>query len=491
MLGGCLENGHLGGSLKSASSSGSGGGARGTLFVDLHTLMPSTNAEPTVDNPNPTNASRNIAKLYSAQSEVAIEWASEYNKPTAGIESMRSWFVNQINIKNCPIIAYSEGTALQETGWYLDLTEYLERPNPYVEGNEHWKDLFYDWVWEDNSVVDANGRIVAIPLVLHAGTATAIYYNKSLVKSEPDSWQKLLDIKSTLEMNNIPYPYVPYTSEKTVGLNTWAIRFIISPGYAKNIMTTAGIDYDGNGKLSTKEKIRAVLEDKFNPLKNATAEEFYNAAKNYYRSLPGGWMNTTSEKYLNEWRAGNVGMVNQGIWFNSTEKSASHSFEYSLFPTPVLMHDDVNSPNAANLERKTLDEGFQSGVAMAFNIMKDGVKSDDDIEKAIDFLMYLSTPSSDAALCAENGTGFPSVKGAQIGSVFTEEIGWSDKTFTNIYDAVWPYGFTSYYTTLIDDAFGEWYRNIIPDSTFFALLNQYQKEGAQQMVNQMGITWDD
>ena len=27
-------------------------------------------------------------------------------------------------------------------GWYVALDEYLERPNPYVEGNQHWVDTF-------------------------------------------------------------------------------------------------------------------------------------------------------------------------------------------------------------------------------------------------------------------------------------------------------------------------------------------------------------
>ncbi|MDY6367804.1 MAG: hypothetical protein SPL13_04770, partial [Clostridia bacterium] len=237
MLGGCLQNGHLEfGFSKSQSSSSSGGGENGTIFVDLHSLMPSANERPTVDNPNPVNASRNIARAFAAQTGVAVEWASDYGKPTAGLESMRTWFVNQMSVDKCPIIGYSAGTGLQETNWYLDLTEYLERPNKYVEGNERWKDLFEDWVWDAPEVKDANGKIVAIPILLHAGTATAIYYNKSLVSSESANWQEFLNTQYALEAKGVQFPYIPYTGEMTIGLYTWPIRFSISPGYTKKLI---------------------------------------------------------------------------------------------------------------------------------------------------------------------------------------------------------------------------------------------------------------
>ncbi|MDY6367041.1 MAG: extracellular solute-binding protein, partial [Clostridia bacterium] len=251
-------------------------------------------------------------------------------------------------------------------------------------------------------------------------------------------------------------------------------------------LSEGGVDYDGNGKLSTNEKIRGVLEDKFNPNRSSIAKEFYRNAVTYYKTLRAGWNSTSADTYLNAWRGGNAGMVNQGIWFWNTEKTASHPFEYSLFPTPVLMYDETNSPNASNLERKTLAEGFESGVNVALNIMKDGIKSEKDLENAIDFLMFLTTPEANQQLCAENGQGFPAVKGAEIGNVFVES-GWTLRKFTNIYDGEWPFGFTSGYTTLLDDAFGEWYRSNINDASFFTYVNQYQKAGAMQMVNQMEI----
>ena len=409
---------------------------------------------------------------------------------------MRSWYVNQMSVGKCPVIGYTGGTLFQETGWYLDLTEYLDKPNPYVEGNERWKDLFYDWVWDDPSVVDANGKIVAIPLLLHAGTATAIYYNQDLVSNESANWQQFLNTQYELETKGVAFPYIPYTGELTIGLYTWPIRFSISPGYTKTMinlpLSQGGVDYDGNGKLSTAESIRAVLEDRFNPNKSVVAREFYRSAVTYYKSLRSGWNSTSADTYLNAWRSGNAGMVNQGIWFWNSEKTATHSFSYSLFPTPVMMHDETNSPNASDLERKTLAEGFESGVAMAFNIMKAGIKSPDILEHAIDFLMYLSTPEANQQLAEENGVGFPTVKGAGIGNVFVES-GWTLRKFTNIYDGEWPFGFTSGYKTLLDDAFGEWYRSNITEAAFFNYVNQYQKNSAWQMVNQMGIDttgWD-
>lgn len=112
---------------------GSGENQSDRLLVDLHTLMPTPSETPTPDQPHPINASRYIAREYEKAKGVKIQWASDYAKPSDTITNMKQWYNTQVNVRNCPAIGFSFGTGMQEDDMYIDLTEYLERPNPYVD----------------------------------------------------------------------------------------------------------------------------------------------------------------------------------------------------------------------------------------------------------------------------------------------------------------------------------------------------------------------
>lgn len=471
---------------------GGGGENNGSkLFVDLHTLMPTPSETATPDQPNPVNASRNIAKKYKETTGVEIVWASDYAKPTDNINNMRAWFNTQINVRNCPAIGFSFGTKMQEDGLYIALDEYLERPNHYVEGNTRWKDLFEDWVWKDSAVLDANGKIVSIPIVLNPGSATAIYYNKDMFTENgitvPTTWKELLNTIDRVKSNvaGIRYPYVPYTGDVGISLSSWVFEFNLAPGFAAHMATKT--DYDNDGKVSTNELIRAVLENKFNPVFCQEAKELYSLAWNYYKTvLPTGWESITSSTYLNMWNSHKAAMKNQGLWYYNIERGNTlRDFAFDLFVPPVAQSD--SSANASNLTSKTINDGYQSEVLMAFNIMKPAVENNQELlERAIDFLMYLTAPDAITAMVQENGAGLPAVKGAGYPSVY-DDAGWLEKSFTEISVSKWPLGFIVSNTANINAAFSSWVRGEITQQEFFTKVNNEQKEGARTMVKNMNI----
>lgn len=471
----------------------------GKLFVDLHVLMPTPNERPTIDQPRPMNASRNIAKAYTALTGTEITWANEYSKPTDNITNMRSWFTQQRSVGNMPQIAFSFGTDMQEDNDYVDLTSYLDRPNKYVEGNKKWKDLFEDWVWDDPNVVDANGKIVAIPIILEAGSATAIYYNKTMFEdndiSVPETWKEFESVATALKsVPGVEHAYAPYGGDSSVSLTSWAVQFSIAPGYAKAIADKYAVDKDGNGKISTNELLRAVKEGKFNPNTCPEAKAMYYSAYKYYTTfLDKGWQSTTN--WAPSWYTQKLPMKNQGLWYYTNEVSdrdaGRYEFEFDLFTPPVLQSD--SDEYAADLERKTLAEGFESKVLMAFNVMKSGVGVNAELlEKAIDFLMYLTTPEAVTSLVENSGEGLPAVKGSNYPTTF-DDIGWLDKEFTVISDCEWPLGFVNANTQNINAQFNEWVVGRCTDAEFFAKLVEEQTRGADNMIASMGVDtsgWD-
>ena len=79
--------------------------------------------------------SQAIERFRELYPNVTIEWAR--SKPVGGLEIDTSqWFITQIAGGSCPAIAFSWGTAYEERGYYLDLTDYLNYSNPYV-GLQH------------------------------------------------------------------------------------------------------------------------------------------------------------------------------------------------------------------------------------------------------------------------------------------------------------------------------------------------------------------
>lgn len=473
-----------------AGSCGGGGGTNGAsdLFVDLHTLMPTANEQPTPDQPNPINASRYIAAAYEELTGTSIHWASDYAKPTDTITNIRSWYTTQINVRNCPAIGFSFGTGMQEDNLYVDLTEYLELPNPYVEGNEHWRDCFEDWVWTDPDVLDANGRIVSIPLILAAGSPTAVYYNKDLFEENgleiPRTWREFSNTADALRrLPGITYAYAPYAGDTGVSLSSWAVTYSLAPGFAKHM--TDRTDYDGDGVVTTNELLRAVLEDEFNPNTCQEARALYTLAYQYYTTfLPTGWQSVSN--WLTPWDEGRIGMKSQGLWYYTTETSDTlRSFEFDIFAPPVAQSD--SSAYASDLEYKTLEEGYEAPVLMAFNIMKPAVEDNPELlERAIDFLMYLTAPDAVTAIVEEKGEGIPAVKDAGYPSLF-DDAGWLDNSFAVINDSEWPLGFITANTANINAAFNDWVLGQSTQQEFFTILNREQKAGAQTMVDNMGI----
>ncbi len=462
---------------------------KSSLYVDLHSLMPTLNEKPTPDQPNPINASRYIAASYEKLTGTKITWATDYAKPTDNIGNIRTWFNNQINVKKCPAIGFTFGTGMQEDDLYVDLTSYLERPNPYVEGNEHWKDLFYDYVWQDKEVLNAKNQIVSIPFVLDAGCATSVFYNKTLFEennlSTPKTWKEMTTLADQVKkISSVDYAFAPYSGDSSIGLSdSWAFKYNLAPGFAKAMMSET--DYNNDGKTTTNELLRAVLEKKFDPNTCPTAKALYNQAYKYYSEfLPTGWQSIS--EWTGKWDEGKVAMKSQGIWYYTNELSDTvRQFDFDMFVPAVLQSD--TSSYASNIEYGKINDGFESSVLMSFNILKPAVEGNDELlEKAIDFLMYLTTPDAITSMVEEYSNGLPAIKTNSHPSIL-DDAGWFEKEFPQINDSEWPLGFIYANNTVINASFANWVTGQTTSNEFFITLNDEQIKGALKLVSSLNI----
>lgn len=462
------------------------GSTEGTLLVDLHSYMPTKNTTPTPESPVVVQASRLIAEAYQKETGVAVKWAD--SKPTGGLTSeVSEWYINQIGGQRCPAVGFSWGTRFQDRDWYLDLGEYLERPNKYVAGNEHWWDLFPSYLWEDYEIRDAAGRIVAVPVTLNPGTAMGIYYNKEIFGagnlSAPRNWTEYLSVMDAIsDMGKTPL--APWTTFKYVGLDQWVMEYSLSPNFAAKLMATT--DLDGDGTVTTLEELKAVKRGVFNPETSSAAKTLYGLAKTYYKNyLPSGW---TSTDFTDKWDIGSIGMMENGLWNIQTENNkTTRTFDYGIFPAPMV--DSATTSYAADTEWADIDT-YKSRPSLMLNIMKPGVTRNGQIdqalvEQAVDFLMYLTIPDNVTMIVQEHGGSLGAVTGSTHNAILDD---WLDQQFPSLPNCRWPLGYTTEYTSIINRRFAEWVSGKIDDKAFFKALNEAQQAGADDFIAKMGLT---
>ena len=226
-----------------------------TLRVDLQALMPSMNTEATVENPVVNRAAQELADEFNRMyPNVTIEWVRD----KGAFGDWAQWMVTQITAGTAPHITFMQGSTYSDRGWFIPLDDYLDQPNVYVEGNEKWRDLFPSYLWNSYMTSDANGSVVAIPVILYPGVATAYFYNKEIFDkvgvSIPKNWEEYMDVCEKLTAAG--YIAVgPWMQNRTPCVNCWDIQFSLGPTFA--LTQKDKWDYDGDGVMSQNELLRA------------------------------------------------------------------------------------------------------------------------------------------------------------------------------------------------------------------------------------------
>ena len=168
-----------------------------TLYVDFHTNTPSISEEPTEESPSVFNSTRYLTEDWLADKpNVTVDWTR--GKIMGTNEAMLEWLTIQMNALTCPDILFAWGSMYAANGWYMVLDEVIESPNYYEPGNEHWKDMYPDYLWKDSMNVDSNENIIAIPSTVYPGPPTAYYYNTDIFNefglTPTNDWDTFIDM---------------------------------------------------------------------------------------------------------------------------------------------------------------------------------------------------------------------------------------------------------------------------------------------------------
>lgn len=481
-----------------------------TIRVDLHGWTPTINSTSTAG-VKAFNSPKYIAKEFETlhKNKVKIEWVRDKDL-TLSAEDIAQYFSLAIEQNACPSIAFTWGTTFQERGWYVDLTQYLSEQNSYEDAtdlkNKPWREAFDEYVWHSNRIQSYDGKIVAVPLTVFAGSASAVYYNVAKVKdlgyvenanpstindyefgiTNPVNWSTWLELAETAKGQNAKYlidlSNYPATS------NNWLMQFELGPAYLS--YATQFIDTDHNGYIDNAELLQGTVDGYLNPVTQPYAKELLTKCK-YYMSM-------LSENNLDtqEWLNGNAVAAYKGSVGYTPQKDENLPYKWEMVPTPVC---DDSQYTKDYVTWGSLDDA-KPDVDLYLNVMRAGVTKDGTLTGEIDenklyysveFLKYLTTREANSAMIDEMNTSIGAVKGADKPAWLSKSAYAKCQFATTTNSNAWPSGFTLQYNTALDAVFSSWvkgtgdYKN---DDVFFAEWNRLQVAGARDMAQKLNIT---
>ncbi len=395
-----------------------------TLRIDMNTLMPSEN---TTD-PSANQIAQRIADRFMEMfPNITIEWDR-----TKG-DDWSYWMTTQLASESAPDICFMQGSQYADRGWFVPLNDYLETPNVFEPGNTAWKDMFPGYVWENYLCTDAADNIVAVPLTLYPGTATAYYYNKDIFKElnleVPTEWEDFVAI--CRKINDAGYIAVaPWKENKKVQTGLWDIQFSLGPTFSYALKEEW--DLDGSNSMSQRELLQAAYRGVFDLTADSGGMVMYDLIKEKYTEIL--QVGASGTDYEPLWNEGKVAMIEDGLWRLPTENANTYrDFEFGMFPVPVAT--SVTADKAADVEYKK--GAYNPPIHESYQIVKATVerKGEGAEEVCVRFLQWL-TSSDNVNLLIQEGKGafIGAVKGTIVPSALDE---WLQNDFARLPTCQW------------------------------------------------------
>lgn len=369
---------------------------------------PTDSMEVSPENPYPREALRVIADEWTEKSGVGVEIV----EMGAGAGSdERTWALTQLNSGNPPEIMNTQAFYAaqdKENEWWLPLDEYLEAPNPYIDGDgaDVWSDEFYPLPLGTKR--DSDGELYVVPLDL---VTTMFFYNKDAFAEAgvepPTTYAEFLDTLETIGEKTDYVPSSPFSFSKLqLG------EQIVAPWKATIDPTGIG------GAYTMKDITEAILDGRF----NADSPEYRDWLTLLKEALPywsSDWA-VEGTDWGQRFTQGRLAVLEDGTWrFGMLEANDELGFEWGTFFMPTVepgtgrgeaeSSDGVGAPSIGGAS------GAQLGITYS-------AEKNDLVDESVDFLRYLSAPEQMGRLVAELGQFLPTAKDADVSPLLEEPL---------------------------------------------------------------------
>jgi ABC-type glycerol-3-phosphate transport system substrate-binding protein len=269
-------------------------------------------------------------------------------------------------------------------GFWLDLTEYAQAPNPYVSGNTRWIDLLTPSA--ASQLPFSDGHLYSMTTT---GFDVAFIYNKTIFTElgveAPKTWSELKSILQKAQAAG----YIPFFAE--LGDQSYGGQF---PGFITILEDTVmdasiqKMDANQDGVVDVKELIEGIRNKTY----SAQNEDYQESWKLLSSLSPyfqrGALAATGSDDGFNAFKSGRVATWFEGS-FNANALNNRTDVEWAAFPMPDLTSQDTKLVTEGPQRKGSF--GACCGYPWAIPAT---TKDHGTLELALDFIYWLSIPEN-------------------------------------------------------------------------------------------------
>ena len=320
--------------------------------------------------------------------------------------------------------------------------------------------------------------------MLDCGSPTAYYYNKKIFNelniTPPKTWEQMFTACEKIKKAGY-IPFAPNAVNTNIDLQNWDTQFSLGPIFAMLQMDV--LDYNKDGMQDSVERVRAVKEGIYNPLKNTYAMDIWKQVKRKYDTknspiLQEGYETTDYEPL---WQEGKVAIWEDGMWkLPYMISDTSLDFEFGMFPPPVISKDTLSYLPEVEFTEKGPNK---PGVQASFTFLKKSMegKSAAVKEACVEFVKYMTTSTNMSAVVLEKRGA---VLGSTVNCVVPPELeDWMSQQFPKYPSTTgWLTANGADYRQQGNKLFEQWLLNKIDDKQFAMQLNDLSQKDADAII---------
>ena len=334
-------------------------------------------------------------------------WLVRFTRtPAAGGQG--SWTLTRLMGGMAPEIMHAQPTPDYSNRchyWYIDLTEYLARPNPYVPGNKRWADIFYPGVlsfWGAN----ADHRYYAVPI---DQVEIGIFYNKNIVAEcgigpeefPPRDWAHFMDIQRRIKQAGaVPFLMTGMDSMRV----EWVYNVLTDMLYEEiydRLNVVDGFQTSGTWGVNLQEKVRAhkkgivsIGDDRY--------WEMWRIIKDWSQYWQQGYLGTADTIGFQRGRAAmtldHSGFVRQLV------NDKKLDFQWGVFLIPKLTR------KTSRFAIGVTPRGYGGPTHIQYAIARETAERKGAVEACVDLLMWLTAPRHVGPMVKEIQSFLPAVR---------------------------------------------------------------------------------
>ena len=305
-------------------------------------------------------------------------------QPNSGYQD---WIKARMAADDAPVIEGNNTSVLKDqykNGSLYSFSEEFNKPNPYVEGNKAWKDMFVD------GKLDAAHEYETEPTyaVPTSGMGIGIYYNKDIYKELgleiPETWDKFIENCKKINDSGKNPVAMMLMKPDAVGWFNW---YLATGMFSNYYLANDKLNFNGDNIISTPELSKAVHEGTFD-LTKGEDNKFVNKILDYseeFGKYCQGAAGLDEAGAKAQFLAGTAGHIMSGSCIIKSDKHTQAQYDAAIdflkfFTAPenykIYIEKSMASPVIKGLDVDPIFEVFNAGKNEVLHLIRSTTTSE-------------------------------------------------------------------------------------------------------------------